>query len=174
MTAIPATAFPKNDPSACVALEALRQPIRDFPAPRPCDAPLKTSMLELAAQLEGLWEDGDEDTLEATVVWTALYSFPALISPGPRPRELVNLVIEGRLGDEEMVSTVRTLTKIRRALADFDPPGFAAALWRETLLALYAMVELFVVLDDDRGLSHCFELLDTAEAMADKFREAGG
>ena len=173
MTATPTTPCPKNDPSACVALEALRQPIRDFDAPRPCDLPLKSSMMQLAARLESLWADGDDDTLEATVVWSALYAFPALIAPGPPPKELVGLAIEGRLGDEEMVSTLRTLTRIRRMLADFDPPGFAAALWRETLLALFAMVELFVVLDDERGLGHCFELLDTAEAMADKFREAG-
>ena len=69
----------------------------------------------------------------------------------------------------QTADTLRTLGRIRGALRAFEPPGFAAALWRAALLAIYGMIELFVVVDDERGTDQCFALLDTAEAMADKF-----
>ncbi len=42
-------------------------------------------------------------------------------------------------------------------------------MWRATLLSIFRMIELFVLLGDPRGTQHCFELLTTVEAIADKF-----
>ena len=163
MTTMPAL---KTDSRTLAALEALCAPIHAFPAESPGAIRFQAGMLQLASQLEALCEAGDDDTLERDVVWTALYSFPALVTPGPPPRQLVSLLLEGRLADEEATAILQTVTEIRRLLADFEPPGFTAAVWRATLLAIYGMIELFVLLDDDRGIDHCFELLDTAEAIA--------
>ncbi len=69
----------------------------------------------------------------------------------------------------ETADTLRTLARIRGTLQAFEPPGFAAALWRAVLLAVYGVIEMFVVIDDERNADRCFELLDTAEAMADRF-----
>lgn len=154
------------------AVETLRSPILAFEPRNRGDVYLKAAMLRLASQLEGLHEQDDDDTLEAGVVWTALFSFPVLIAPGPPAGELVTLTLEGQLVDEDAAATLRTLARIRKALAVFDPPGFRAALWRATLLAVYGMVEHFILLGDDSGVDRCFELLDTAEEMAGRIRSA--
>ena len=152
-----------------VALEALRQPIRAFAPRRPSEENFKVSMLGLADLLEELWDQEEGDTLESTVVWTALHAFPGLIMPGPKPQQLVDLAVGGDLMDAESADLLRSVHKILRILQDFEPPGFAAALWRAVLIAMYGMIELFVVVDDDGSTDRCFELLDAAEAMADKF-----
>ncbi len=151
------------------ALDALRRPIRAFSPTKESDERFKSAMLELSDDLEDMWtQDIGDETLESDVLWTALYSFPALILSGPPPGELVELTLGGHLVDPETAETLDTLARIRRVLAAFEPPGFAAALWRAALDAIYAMIEHFVVLDDQRGTDQCFALLDTAEALADK------
>ena len=152
-----------------VALQALRRPIAAFTARRSSDRELKAAMLDLAEQLEELWSCDEDGTLESDAVWTALYAFSALTAPGPEPEELVELAVGGELMDAETADTLRTLAKIRRMLQAFKPPGYAAALWRAVLLAIYGMIELFVVIDDERNADRCFQLLDTAEALADRF-----
>ncbi|MCP3961160.1 MAG: hypothetical protein GY719_25215 [bacterium] len=154
------------------AVENLRGPVLAFDPRCRGDVHLKAAMLALASQLEGLHEEGDADTLEAGVAWTALFSFPTLVAPGPRPGELVSLTLESRLVDEDAAATLQTLARIRKALTIFDPPGFTAALWRSTLLSIYGMVEHFILLDDDSGVDRCFELLDTAEEMAGRIHHA--
>ncbi len=149
-------------------LETLCAPIHAFPADSAGGCRLKAEMLALASQLEGLYQEGEGDTLEADIVWTALFSFPALVNPGPPPRQLVSLLLEGRLADEEAATLLQTLSRIRSMLVAFDPPGFTAALWQTTLLSIYSMIEVFVLLDDERGINHCFELLDIAEEIAGK------
>ena len=162
--------MPSTPPlSLPVALESLRGPIESFAATRPSDESFKGSMLGLADQLEDLWSQEEDETLESDILWTALHAFPALTISGPPPEELVELALTGSLMDQETIDTLRTVTRIRRTLRALEPPGFAAALWRSALLAIYGMIELFVLLDDDRGTDQCFALLDTAEAMADKF-----
>ena len=156
-------------PSLPVALQPLRRPIEAFIPRHSKDRDFKAAMLELAELLEELWSRDGDETLEGDVVWTALYAFPALTVSGPAPEELVDLAVGGDLMDAETADTLRTLSKIRRVLRAFEPPGFAAALWRAVLLAIYGMIELFVVVDDERNTDRCFELLDTAEAMADRF-----
>ena len=151
------------------ALQALRQPIEAFTPRHAKDRDFKAAMLGLADFLEELWASDGDETLESDVVWSALYAFPALTVSGPAPAELVDLAVGGGLMDSETVDTLRTLGRIKRLLRAFEPPGFAAALWRAVLLGIYSMLELFVVVDDERNTGHCFELLDTAEAMADRF-----
>ncbi len=153
---------------AVPALDALRRPIHSFTPDKESDERFKAAMLGLCGDLEDLWSQDGDETLESDVVWTALYSFPALVLPGPRPEALVGLALGGGLVDGEAADTLDTVTGIRRVLADFEPPGFAAALWRAALDAIYAMIEHFVVLDDQRGTDQCFALLDVAEALADK------
>lgn len=160
---------PTTTTDLIAALQSLRLPIEAFPTPRPSDELVKAGLLDLAELLGELWNDGEHDTLESEIIWTALYAFPALTVPGPAPVELVDLAASGRLMDGETADILRTVGKIRRLLRAFEPPGFAAALWRAALLAIYGMIELFVVVDDERGTHQCFELLDVAEAMADKF-----
>ncbi len=123
-------------------------------------------------ELEELWSQDEDETLESDIIWTALYAFPALTVSGPPPEEMVELTVEGALIDAETADTLHTLKRIRNILRAFEPPGFAAALWRQMLLAIYAMIELFVLVDDERNTDRCFELLDTAEAMADRFSGA--
>ncbi len=154
---------------ATPALDALRQPIRDYQPPGPAGEVFQGSMLCLADLLEELWQDGAGETLESNVVWIALYAFPGLTVPGPPHEELVELARAGRLMDGEAADTLSTLTTIRRTLRAFEPPGFAAALWRDALVAIFGLIEHFVLLDDFRGTQQCFELLDVAEGMADRF-----
>ncbi len=162
---MPPTTAAKDIP----ALDALRQPIRDYQPPGPSGEAFQGSMLCLADLLEELWSDEEHETLESDVVSTALYAFPGLVHPGPPAAELVELVRGGHLVDGEAADALTTLATIRRALSEFEPPGFAAALWRAALLSIFGMIELFVLLGDDRGTEHCFEMLTTAEAMADRF-----
>ncbi len=164
---------PKTVIDALAALENLRAPIVAYPCQGPAETRLKSSMLQLAEQLEGIYEEDDDDTLDAAIVWTALYSFPALVTPGPTPQDLVSLVIQGKLTNEETLATLQTLRKIRHVLGVYQPTGFSAALWRSTLLAIYSMIELFIVLDDERGINLCFELLDTAESIVGTMERAG-
>ncbi len=161
-----------------VALEGLRQAIRSFAPRHERDERFQSSMLCLADTLERLWEQDGDDTLESNIVWSAVYAFPALTVSGPEAEELVGLTTRGVppegdkwniVIDAETADILESVERIRRALSAFDPPGFAAALWREVLLAIYGMIELFVVIADDRNTDRCFELLDTAEAMADRF-----
>ncbi len=151
------------------ALDALRQPIRDYQPPGPAGEAFQGKMLCLADLLEELWNDEEDETLESDVVWSALYAFPGLIATGPPAEDLVDLASGGDLMDGDAADTLTTLKTIRGTLSDFEPPGFAAALWRGALLAVYRLIELFVLLGDDRGVEHCFELLVATEAMADKF-----
>ncbi len=151
------------------AIEVLRRPIRDY---RPQDSggeSFRTFMLGLANLLEELWTDDGDETLEADVVCSVLYAFPGLVIPGPPPGELVEMALDGNLIDAETAEALDTLSAIRRALRAFEPPGVAAALFHAALLAIFGMIEVFVLLDDPRGAEHCSELLTTAEAMADKF-----
>ncbi len=160
---------PIPTPSLPVALRSLREPIESF-APRTfSDARFQGAMLGLSGYLEELWSEDEDETLESDIVWTALYAFPALTVLGPAPDEMVEWTVEGVLMDVETAETLCTLKMIREILRDFEPPGFAAALWRQMLLAIYAMIELLVIVDDQRNIDRCFELLDTAEAMADRF-----
>ncbi len=161
--------MPSTQTQLPVALQSLRRPIEAFTPRNPGDGAFKASMLGLAAMLEELWFQEEDGSLESDIVWTALYAFSALTVPGPSPEELVELAAAGDLMDAETADTLRTLKQIRNALRGFQPPGFAAALWRAVLLAIYDLIELFVVIDDERNLDRCFELLDTAEAMADRF-----
>ena len=158
---------PTADPN--VALDALRRPILAFAPASDSDERFQSAMLCLADDLDALWRDGEDDTLEAAIVWSALYAFPALTVPGPTPRELVEIAAAGHLMDGETAETLTTLGKVRHTVTDFEPRGFAAALWREVLLAIYRLIELFVVIHDERNTARCFELLDTVESMADRF-----
>lgn len=158
--------------SLAAAVDALRAPIQAFPAESDAAHRLKITMLGLADRLVDLHQQGDGDTLEAEIVWTALFSFPTLVVPGPKPEEMVSSLREGALADEETASTLSLLARLRGALTAFDPPGFTAALWRATLLSIYRLVELFVLLDDERGIESCFELLDTAEEIAGRLDPA--
>ena len=88
--------MPSTQPASLpVALESLRRPIEAFATPRPGDESFKSSMLGLADQLEELWSQGEDDTLDSDVVWTALYSFSDLRIPGTEPEKLVELAIGG-------------------------------------------------------------------------------
>ncbi len=155
-----------------VALESLRRPIETFDPQSPGDRRLKIAMIGLADQLQDLWSQDEDETLDSDVVLTALHAFPALTIPGPEPHELVELAVGGALMDAETADTLRTLRRIRRALRVFEPPGFASALCREVLYSIYRLIELFVLIDDDRNTDHCFELLDWAEVIADRFSGA--
>ncbi len=152
-----------------VALQSLRQPIETFTPARPAEERLQASMLTLSDQLALLWSQDEDETLEGEVVWTALYAFPALVAPGPAPEELVELAAGGNLMDGETADTLRNLAVIRRTLKAFEPPGFAAALWRAVLLRIFGIIELFVLIDDEPITDRCFQLLDLAEYMADRF-----
>ena len=154
------------------ALEALRAPIERFSPWHETDERFRDSMLALTGQLEELWNQGEDDTLESDVIWTALYAFPALVAAGPVAGELVRQAAAGELVDEESASILDTLKQVRAMLKAFEPAGYGAALWREVLLAIYALIELFVLVDDDLGTDRCFQLLDTAEAIADRFSGA--
>ncbi len=162
MPSIPQTSLP-------AALESLRRPIENFKPGDSGSRGLKISMIGLADQLADLWSQDEDETLESDIVWSALYAFPALTISGPAPEELVELAAGGHLMDAETAETLRTLRRICRALRAFEPPGFAAAMWRAVLLAIYELIELLVLIDDERVTDVCFELLDTAEAMADRF-----
>ncbi len=162
--------MPSTQPaSLTVALQSLRHPIAAYTPASPGDECFQASMLGLSDQLEELWSQDEDETLESDIVSTALYAFAALTMPGPAPGELVALAASGDLMDAETADTLCTLKKIRGILRAFEPPGFAAALWRAVLLATYDLLELLVLIDDERHTDLCFELLDTAEAMADKF-----
>ena len=161
---------PTADPN--VALDALRRPILAFAPASDSDERFQSAMLCLADDLDALWRDGEDDTLEAAIVWSALYAFPALTVPGPTPRELVEIAAAGHLMDGETAETLTTLGKVRHTVTDFEPRGFAAALWREMVLSIFATLELFVLLDDDRDTARCFTLLDDSEALADRFSGA--
>ncbi len=54
-----------------------------------------------------------------------------------------------------------------RVLKLFEPPCFAAALWRALLLAIYWLIEVLVVFGDEHATERCLELLETAEVLAD-------
>ncbi len=88
-----------------VALHSLRQPIESFAPRHSSDERFKAAMLGLADQLQELWSQDEDETLESDLVWTALYAFPALTMPGPRPEELVDLTIGGDLMDAEKEAT---------------------------------------------------------------------
>ncbi len=161
-----------------VALESLRRPIRAFTPQRSSDEGFKTSMIGLTDLLEEIWDEEGDETLESNVVWTALYSFPALTRPGPNPAQLVKLAVGGvspegdrwnMAMDAETADTLDAVQTIIRILRAFEPPGFTAALWRAVLLAIYDLIRFFVALDDRRNTELCLELLDAAEAMADQF-----
>ena len=154
------------------ALRSLRQPIEAFTPESSLDLRFRGSILGLAERLEDLWSRDEDDTLESDVVSTALYAFPALTASGPAPERLIAMAASGRLIDVETAELLRTLTRVRRILSDHRPPGVVAALWRAILLAVYRLLELLVLIDDDRVLDRCFELLDTLEILADHFSGA--
>ncbi len=161
--------MPPTTPDAAIpALDALRRPIRAFTPEQPGDEPFKAEMLDFCDDLEDLWSQDADETLESEVLWTALYSFPALVLPGPRPQQLVDLMLRSEVTGAETADTLHTLGRIRRVLTAFEPGGFAGALWRAVLLAIYSLIEHFVVLDHRRGIEECFALLDAAEAITDK------
>ncbi len=163
------------------ALDALRRPIRDYTPQDPAGAAFKAGMLNLADDLEELWTaEGDEtgeplagEPLESDVLAVALYAFPGLIAPGPPAGDLVDLALGGHLVDAETADTLHALGTIRRRLQAFEPPGFAAALWLRALLAIFGLIEVLVVLGDERSIERCYHLLDDVEAMADKFAGVG-
>jgi hypothetical protein len=154
------------------ALRALRQPIEAFAPEHPEDQRFKTSMLGLADLLEEVWrqDDDDHETLEGAILWSAAYAFPGLTRSGPPPEEWVELAAGGALMSDD-VGLLRTLSRIRRILSAHRPPGLSAALFRAVLLAIYGLIRLFVLIDDPRGTDRCFDLIDTVEAMADRFSE---
>ncbi len=124
----------------------------------------------LPLMLEQLWaDDAAGNALESDVVWTAVHACPGLVAPGPTSGGLVDLLLGGHLVDAETADVLHTLGDLRRTLRAFEPPGFAAALWRAALLAVYQLIEVFVVLGDARGTDQCLELLATAERMGDHF-----
>ncbi len=162
--------MPTTPPDATSpALDALRRPIYDYKPEDSAGRTFRIGMLGLLDLLEELLDDDDGGGLEGDAVWTALQAFPGLIAPGPSPTELVELALGGHLIDAETADTLHTLGTIRRILRGFEPPGFAAAVWRAALLAIYQLIELFVVLGDERLTDQCLQLLDTAESMADAF-----
>ena len=94
------------------------------------------------------------------------------------PEQLVALAVGGvapeghkwgPVFDAETADVLRTVHWVLDILRVYEPPGFASALRRAVLLAMYEMIELFVVIEDAGNTDRCFELLDTAEALADKF-----
>ncbi len=151
------------------ALDALRSPVHDYTPPDDAGVVFKAGMLDLADDLEDLWTAEDDEPLEADVLSAALYAFPGLVAPGPPPGDLVDLALGGHLMDAEAADTLQTLATIRRLLRAFEPPGFAAALWRAALAAILQLVEVLVAFGDDRSLARCHDLLADAEAMADHF-----
>ncbi len=155
-------------PDTIPALDALRRPIRDYTPPDAAGVAFKDGMLCLADDLEDLWSGEGDETFEADVLGVALYAFPGLVAPGPSSGELVELALGGHLIDAETADTLATLFTIRRRLLAFQPPGFAAALWRSALLAILRLVEVLVVLGDKQSAELCYDLLDDAEAMADR------
>ncbi len=155
--------------AAIPALDALREPIRDYLPPSPAAAEFQAGMLGLSDLLGELWDQDGDETLEGDIVSTVLYAFPALLTTGPDPAELVELALGGQLLDAETADTLHTVGTIRRVLAGFEPPGLTAALWRAVLLAMYSLIELFVTFGDERSTEECFALLDAAEALADRF-----
>ncbi len=150
------------------ALDALRHPIREYRPQTPAAEAFRGSMLDLADELAELWA-GEASPLETDVVWTAVRAFPGLVAPGPTSGELVDLLLGGHLVDADTADTLNALGDVRSVLRAFEPPGFAAGLWRAALLAAYQLIEVFVVLGDERGTEQCFELLATAERMGDRF-----
>ena len=123
-------------------------------------------------QLDDLWQHDEDDSLESGVVATALHAFPALAVAGPTPGELVELTTGGRLMSAETADLLDTLAGVRRLLLAYPPPGFAAALCRSVLLAVFGVIEIFALIDDEHSRDRCRELLDTAERLADKFSGA--
>ncbi len=151
------------------ALDALRQTIRDYQPPSPGATGFQEGMLDLSDLLEELWQQDGDETLESDVVCTALYAFPALVATGPAPEEMVDLALAGgELVCAEAADTLHTLGTIRRVLAAHEPPGYTAALWRTVLLAMFSLIELFVVFGDEQSADECFALLDVAEGIADR------
>ena len=124
-------------------------------------------MLGLADLLEELWAEDGQGTLEADVIWTALQAFPGLVASGPPAEELAELALGGRLLDGETADPLHTRGNIQSILEELETPGFAAAVWRTSLLAIFRLMPAFVVFGDGRGIELCRELLDTAERMAD-------
>ncbi len=165
--------MPSTRPASLpVALQSLRRPIESFNPVSSGDRSLKIGMLGLADQLADLWSQDEDETLESDILFTAVYAFSALTVAGPTPAELVELAAGSYMMDAETADILRTLKKVRTTLGAFDPPGFAAALMRSMLLAIFRLIELFVLVGDDRSTDRCFELLDVAEAMADRFSGA--
>ncbi len=168
------------------ALDALRRPIRDYAPATAGGVRFQGAMLDLADDLEDLWTEGEVkgdlagEDLETEVLASALYGFSALVTAGPPAGELLELVLPGvapeagqrpHAIDAETRDTLHTVGTIRGVLLAFEPPGFTAALWRAALLATYRMIEIFVLLGDQRSIDQCFYLLDGAEALADRFAE---
>ncbi len=69
--------------------------------------------------------------------------------------------------EEEAADTLHTLGTVRRVLQGLEPAGFAAALLRAALLAIFRLIELFVVQGNEGAVEQCLDLLATAETMAD-------
>ncbi len=161
------------------ALDALRSPVRAYTPPDDAGVTFKAGMLHLADDLEDLWTTEDDEPLaeeprageglESDVVAIALYAFPGLITPGPPPGEIVELALGGHLADAGSADTLQTLCTIRGLVQAFEPPGVTAALWRSALLAIFRLIEVFTVLGDQRSVEQCYDLFNTAEAMADRF-----
>jgi hypothetical protein len=154
------------------ALRALRQPIETFEPRETAEESFQRSMLGLADLLADLWKHDEGDSLESNVVATALYAFPALAAPGPTPEELVELAAGGRLMDAETADLLETLAGVRRLLLAHQPPGFAAALCRSVLLAVFGVIEVFALIDDEGSRDRCHALLDTVELLADRLSGA--
>ncbi len=159
--------MPTTPAATIPALDALRRPIRDYTPEDPAGRSFRAAMLGLADELEEM-ESDDGTALESEVVWAALHAFPILVAPGPSPSEMLEIVLAGHCSDAEAADTLHTLGSVRRALEAFEPPGFAAALLRAMLRAIYDLIGISVVFDDQRAINQCLNLLDTAEGMADR------
>ncbi len=170
--------MPTTAPDATIpALDALRRPIRDYAPEDAAGHAFRADMLDLTEVLKELWFDDEAAELEGEVVLTALNAFPGLIAPGPSPARLVEMVLghvppagdkRNLVIDAETADTLHTLRTVRGILQRLEPAGFAPALLRAVLLAIYRLIELVVLLGDEGAVDPCLELLDTAEAWADR------
>ncbi len=160
--------MPTTTPAATIpGLDAQRRPIHDYTPEDSAGRNFRAGMLGLADELEELGSEADS-ALEIDIIWTALHAFPGLVEPGPPPAELVDLTLGGHLINAETADTLHTLATVRRVLQGFEPPGFAATLFRAALLAIYQLIGVFVVFGDERAINQCLDLLDIAERMADR------
>ncbi len=165
--------MPTTDPAApgtatSPALDELRRPIRDYAPEDSAGRAFRTGMLGLADLFEELSHEEDPGALEGEVLWSALHGFPGLVASGPSSGELVDLTVGGRLLEGEDADTLYTLGCIQKLLRGFEPPGFGAALMRDALLAIYRLIAILVVFGDQQGIDRCFDLLATAERLADR------